>query len=221
MLSMRRRPLVFSGPEPLLQTLTAAALTVALLVASACSENAHDNHPTIPPSDTCVLSADSVDLDEEELAIYAQSINGIFARTGSIVLLDSTIWTSDVVLVADRLVSNTTDHPMTQETRNALLAANNARKAVPDSIPFGRPYKLIERRQVPLSWDDFHDQYPGSWGLTAVSQVGFGIHSCQAAVYCAQWRSELSGSGYLVFLSRGENEWVIEDLATIWFSKKP
>jgi len=67
-------------------------------------------------------------------------------------------------------------------------------------------------------WGDFYRQYPGSWGWTELSRVGFDRGTHQAVVYFGNTCGGLCGGGTLFLLTKSHGEWKVIGEYPCWVS---
>lgn len=73
-------------------------------------------------------------------------------------------------------------------------------------------------RQTKDPWGDFYRKYPGSWGWTELSLVGFDRKAHQAVVYVGGYCGELCGGGYVFLLTKSQGEWKVIGESQCWVS---
>lgn len=64
-------------------------------------------------------------------------------------------------------------------------------------------------------WEGFYEKYPRSSGFITLSRVGYNKARDQALVHFSRWQGVMSGSGYLVFLTRVNDTWSVVALETV------
>jgi len=69
-----------------------------------------------------------------------------------------------------------------------------------------------------LSWKEFYEMYPGAYGITEFSRVGFNSEKNKALVEMGNTSGPLAGWGYLVLLEKKNNSWIIQKKAESWIS---
>ncbi len=67
-------------------------------------------------------------------------------------------------------------------------------------------------------WNNFHEKYPRSQGVTAFSRVGFNANRTEALLYIGTQSDWLAGRGYYVQLSRQNEQWTIKKKLDLWVS---
>jgi len=67
-------------------------------------------------------------------------------------------------------------------------------------------------------WQTFRDKYPNSPGITLISPPGMDAAHSRALLYVGNSCDLLCGGGTLIFLSKENGEWKVENKVTIWVS---
>jgi len=69
------------------------------------------------------------------------------------------------------------------------------------------------------NWGEVITQkYPGSYGYTMFSRVGFNNSLDQAIIYVGQMAAPLMGSGFYYLMEKKNGEWVIKEQVMAWIS---
>jgi hypothetical protein len=67
-------------------------------------------------------------------------------------------------------------------------------------------------------WQLFYEQYPGTPGITTISQVGFNVNFDQALVYVGTMSHWLAGAGYFMLLNKVNGAWIVDQQVMSWIS---
>ena len=67
-------------------------------------------------------------------------------------------------------------------------------------------------------WNTFYKLYPDSAGYNSFSRVGYDKAGHYALVYFVNWCGQLCGTGSYVLVEKGEDGWVVKEVAGIWIS---
>ena len=67
-------------------------------------------------------------------------------------------------------------------------------------------------------WKAFRDRFPGAKDRLLLSRVGFSKDGAQALVYAAQLWATIDGVGNVIWLSKKDGKWVVEDMFECWLS---
>ncbi len=92
-----------------------------------------------------------------------------------------------------------------------------------DTRALGVPLRLISETELAKlfaggGWAAFHQRYPGSSGIIALSLPGYNAGGTQALVHVSRTMGPLAGSGHLVLLQRDGTAWRVVATATTWIS---
>ncbi len=157
-----------------------------------------------------VLTPSPVRLDNEQPAVYAAILNSLYASS-NFVIMDTTATgpggVGDTAAILDNVLQNM--HGVASETVDNFRVRNNAAYPVSPHMDLGAPYTLLTQDQMNQffnqnqdGWQLFYEKYPGSPGITTISQVGFNLTFDQALVYVGTMSHWLAGAGYFVLLDK-------------------
>ena len=177
----------------------------------------------------CAGASAEARLGEEEYAVYAAVLTGLFTKDPSrfIVLVDETHadrWEADAENFAFRNILETLK-PLSDATLADYRAKNREVAQVKEHPRFKFKYRLIEKREWSeifkdgaSGWDAFYQKFSGSIGYVRLSRVGFNARRTEAFVYVENSCGGLCGSGTYVLLLKAGDVWKIHKQATAWLS---
>ena len=101
--------------------------------------------------------------------------------------------------------------------RNTEITTINAsRLRLPVPITVILPNSSNQMTKNP--WRDFYRKYPGSWGWTELSRIGFDRKANQAVVLVGATCGGLCGGGNLFLLTKSQGEWKVVGEYPCWVS---
>jgi hypothetical protein len=165
-------------------------------------------------------------LEIEQQAVYAALLHSLYSSL-NFVIMDTTATSpggvGDTAFILSNILQNM--HGVDPETVDSFSVRNNASYPVNPRMDLGTPYVLLTRdhmtrlfNQNQDGWQLFYEQYPGSPGITTLSQVGFNIAFTQALVYVGTMSHWLAGAGYFVLLNKVNGVWVVDQKVMSWIS---
>ena len=106
--------------------------------------------------------------------------------------------------------------------RTALLAQNQERTPLPSiaapAVKLATAASINAMFVSKNGWKTFYAQYPGSFGFVEISIPTFSPDCDHALTYLHHGCGSLCGTGYLVYLTRVDGIWRIEENALLWIS---
>lgn len=185
-------------------------------ILSACT--AGISAPTPTPS--------SGQIDREQQAVYAALLHNLYSSS-SFVIMDTTATSpggvEETPSSLDFIMQNM--HGVASETRDSFLGRNAAAHPVSPRMDLGTAYVLLTRAEMSKifsqnqdGWQIFYEQFPGTPGITTLSQVGFNYTFDQALVYVGTMSHWLAGAGYYVLLNKVNGAWVVDQQVMSWIS---
>jgi hypothetical protein len=172
------------------------------------------------------LTPSPIRLDDEQPAVYAAILKNLYASS-NFVIMDTTATgpggVGDTSAILDNVLQNM--HGVASETVDNFRVRNNAAYPVSPHMDLGAPYTLLTQDQMNQffnqnqdGWQLFYEKYPGSPGITTISQVGFNLTFDQALVYVGTMSHWLAGAGYFVLLVKVNGTWVVDQQVMSWIS---
>jgi hypothetical protein len=187
-----------------------------------------------PSASRAPISASRTDATEEEFAVYAATIDRLYAdgvaafagnaKVALIVIKEHT--------VADQHFPGLLDNseyirqelvPLSDETLNDYKQKNREQSPLKDSFKLKIKHVLISEEGIKQAikdagWKSFYEKYPASGGLVGFSRVGFNAATNQALVYLEHWCGGLCGSGNYVLLRKEGEGWKVVSVSRAWNS---
>ena len=193
--------------DKLIKTALCLVLFISLF---ACSELSSAPTPT------------AVEIEKEEQAVYAYFVSGIPApvlileETSTNVGNDNPQETMDYVKSVLSGISN--------ETIENYLARNPERTKLSADMDLGVEYKLLSAEELKKissqpNWGEvLSETYPGSFGYTIFSRVGFNNSLNQALIYVGSVGGPMMGSGSYFLMEKQNGEWLMKEQIEVWIS---
>jgi hypothetical protein len=162
-------------------------------------------------------------LGSEEYAIYTVVLNELYVRGESyLVLTDHTTIKPLVPITRTlRLAAKQIRGGISPELRNDFEMKNGVRYPLEDRFNLGIRTILIGQaeldRLIGDEWIEFLKKYPAHSAIE-FSRVGFNTRADRALVYAGNPGGPKSGSGFLIVLSKRNNNWTIDQKVFVWLS---
>jgi hypothetical protein len=164
----------------------------------------------------------AAEIEKEEQIVYSFFINPV---DGPALILENT-YTSmshdDTEQTIDYIQSDLDD--ISKETLNNFLNRNQESTALSSTMELDAPYLLLTSEELKEiasqpNWGKIlTDKYPGSYGYSIFSRVGFNNSLDQALIYVGFVGGPLMGSGSYYLMEKQGGEWVIKDQIEVWMS---
>lgn len=193
--------------DKLIKTAIALVLFISLF---ACSELSAAPTPS------------AAEVEKEEQAVYSFFVSGqsapvlILEETSTNIGDDDTGQTIDYIKSGLKSLSN--------ETIENYLARNPERTTLSSDMNLGVEYKLLSAEELKKissgpNWGEvLSEAYPGSYGYTIFSRVGFNHKLDQALIYVGSVAGPLMGSGSYFLMEKQLGEWVLKERIEVWIS---
>jgi hypothetical protein len=193
--------------DKLIKTAIALVLFISLF---ACSELSAAPTPS------------AAEIDKEEQAVYSFFVSGqpapvlILEETSTNIGSDDPQETTDYVKSGLKGISN--------ETIENYLARNPERTKLSTEMDLGVEYKLLSAEELKKissqsNWGEvLSEAYPGSFGYTVFSRVGFNNKLDQALIYVGSVGGPLMGSGSYFLMEKKNGEWILKERIEVWIS---
>lgn len=193
--------------DKLIKTALCLVLFISLF---ACSELSSAPTPT------------AAEIEKEEQAVYAYFVSGIPApvlileETSTNIGSDNPQETMDYVKSGLSGISN--------ETIENYLVRNPERTKLSTDMNLGVEYKLLSTEELKKissqpNWGEvLSETYPGSFGYTIFSRVGFNNTLDQALIYVGSVGGPMMGSGSYFLMEKQNGEWLMKEQIEVWIS---
>lgn len=193
--------------DKLIKTALALVLFISLF---ACSELSAAPTPS------------AAEIEKEEQAVYSFFVSGqpapvlILEETSTNIGSDDPQETMDYVKSGLKGISN--------ETIENYLARNPERTKLSTEMDLGVEYKLLNAEELKKisgqpNWGEvLSEAYPGSFGYTVFSRVGFNNKLDQALIYVGSVGGPMMGSGSYFLMEKQLGEWILKERIEVWIS---
>jgi hypothetical protein len=173
---------------------------------------------------------DSEGCTDEDYAIFSAALDGVHGKhkLDSVILLDHTATGYPPGLAATTGVRSgvqTFYNDVPKEAKDDFEARNKTRIEL-DTAKIKAPFQMFslsdEEAEKLLhrvgGWEAFHQQYPGTAILAAVSRPGISRERNRALLYLGESCGPTCGGGTLLLLGKEDGKWKIINTATVWMS---
>jgi len=196
-------------PDKLIKTALCLVLFISVF---ACSSLGSASANTPNPAD----------IEREEQAIYSLFLNPtskpvlILEETSTNIGNDNPQETIDYIKSGLENVSN--------EVIDNYLARNPQRIKLSPDMNLGVEYILLSSDELaeissqPNWGERLTEKYPGSYGYTIFSRVGFNSTLDQALIYVGNVAGPLMGSGSYYLMEKQNGKWILKDEINVWIS---
>lgn len=162
------------------------------------------------------------DIEKEEQAIYnfflpdSDTVALILERTSSDISSDNPEQSIDYIKSGLKGIS--------KETVNSFLERNAQPSQLSADMDLGVEYQLLtsdelKRISSQPNWGELLTQeYPGSYGYTIFSRVGFNNSLDQAVIYVGNVAGPMMGSGSYFLMEKQNGEWIMKEQIMAWIS---
>jgi hypothetical protein len=192
-------------PDKLIKTALSLVLFISIF---ACS------------SLTPVPAPTAADIEKEEQAVYS-----FFVGKSPVLILQNTstdISDDDPQQMMDYIKSGLEN--VSSETIDAYLTRNEQITQLAPDMNLGVEYTLISPEELaeissqPNWGERLAEKYPGAYGYTIFSRVGFNNSLDQALIYVGFVGGPLFGSGSYYLMEKRNGEWLMMDEINVWIS---
>lgn len=160
--------------------------------------------------------------ENEEQVVYSFFIN---AGEGPALILEDTatgVSSGDVEQSLDYIKSGLPN--LSRETIDNFIQRNTQPDSLSPDMDLGADYVLLTREELleitsHPNWGELlTEAYPGSYGYTIFSRVGFNNSLDQALIYVGSVGGPLMGSGFYYLMEKKNGGWVIKEEIMMWIS---
>ena len=170
--------------------------------------------PAAPPS--------AADIEKEEQAIYSFFVGG--GERTVLILQDTSadISANDPQKSLDYIRSGLPS--LSDEALDNFVQRNQQSGPLAPGMELDVDYILLSTEELSeitrqSNWGEVITQkYPGSYGYTMFSRVGFNNTLDQAVIYVGSMAAPLMGSGFYYLMEKENGDWVIKEQVMAWIS---
>lgn len=199
----------------------------------ACSTAQIENNPTetrLPLSTESPQDRQIPTAYDDHLEVLSTTLQDQYASLNAdqLVLFDTTYIPEDQEqLDADMAyVQQELEGSIDEATIQAFLQDNRASHPLENIPNINIPIHLISEEQFSeffegtgeAGWDAFFEAYPGSPGVTRVSQAGIDPDGTQALIYIEDWAAQDSAQGLYIHLVKSGYTWKVDRTLVAWVS---
>lgn len=171
---------------------------------------------------TPAATPSAADIEKEEQAIYSFFVGG--GERTMLILQDTSadISANDPQKSLDYIKSGLPS--LSDEALDNFVQRNQQSGQLAPDMELDVDYILLSTEELSeitrqSNWDEVITQeYPGSYGYTMFSRVGFNNSLDQAIIYVGQMAAPLMGSGFYYLMEKKNGEWVIKEQVMAWIS---
>ncbi len=163
----------------------------------------------------------TTDMEKEEQAIYAFFL----PQDGVALILEGTSSgnsSDDPQQSTNYIQSGLGD--VSRQTLDSFVERNQESSPLSADMNLGVEYKLLTYEELKKissqpNWGQLlTEAYPGSYGYTIFSRMGFNNTLDQAVVYISSVGGPLMGSGSYFLMEKQNGEWIMKDEVMSWIS---
>ena len=170
--------------------------------------------PAAPPS--------AADIEKEEQAVYSFFVGG--GERTVLILQDTSadISANDPQKSLDYIRSGLPS--LSDEALDNFVQRNQQSGPLAPGMELDVDYILLSTEELSEitrqpNWGEVITQkYPGSYGYTMFSRVGFNNTLDQAVIYVGSMAAPLMGSGFYYLMEKENGDWVIKEQVMAWIS---
>ena len=171
---------------------------------------------------TPAATPSAADIEKEEQAIYSFFVGG--GERTMLILQDTSadISANDPQKSLDYIRSGLPS--LSDEALDNFVQRNQQSGPLAPDMELDVDYILLSTEELSeitrqSNWGEVITQkYPGSYGYTMFSRVGFNNSLDQAIIYVGQMAAPLMGSGFYYLMEKKNGEWVIKEQVMAWIS---
>ncbi|MEW6403744.1 MAG: hypothetical protein AB1649_18270 [Chloroflexota bacterium] len=161
------------------------------------------------------------EIEQEEQAVYSFFVN---EGEGPVLILQNTSTgiTDDSQQVSDFVQSGLPS--LSKETAAGFMERNKESSQLSPDMELGVDYILLSSEELSRitsqpNWGEvLQQEYPGSYGYTMLSHVGFNKTMDQALIYVGDMAGPLMGAGFYYLLEKVNGEWLLKEQVMVWIS---
>jgi hypothetical protein len=164
----------------------------------------------------------AAEIEKEEQAIYTFFVSGIPAPVLILEETSTNVGGGTAEETMNYVKSGLDD--ISKETIKNYLARNPERTKLSMDMNLGVEYKLLSSEELKKisshpNWGEIlSETYPGSFGYTIFSRVGFNKALDQALIYVGSVGGPMMGSGSYFLMEKQNGEWIMKEQIEVWMS---
>ena len=171
---------------------------------------------------TPAATPSAADIEKEEQAIYSFFVGG---GERTVLILQNTsadISANDPQKSLDYIRSGLPS--LSDEALDNFVQRNQQSGPLAPDMELDVGYILLSTEELSeithqSNWGEIITQkYPGSYGYTMFSRVGFNNTLDQAVIYVGSMAAPLMGSGFYYLMEKENGDWVIKEQVMAWIS---
>lgn len=171
---------------------------------------------------TPAVTPSAADIEKEEQAIYSFFVGG--GERTVLILQDTSadISANDPQKSLDYIRSGLPS--LSDEALDNFVQRNQQSGPLSPGMELDVDYILLSTEELSeitrqSNWGEVITQkYPGSYGYTMFSRVGFNNTLDQAVIYVGSMAAPLMGSGFYYLMEKENGDWVIKEQVMAWIS---
>jgi len=171
---------------------------------------------------TPAATPSAADIEKEEQAIYSFFVGG--GERTVLILQDTSadISANDPQKSLDYIRSGLPN--LSDEALDNFVQRNQQSGPLAPGMELDVDYILLSTEELSeitrqSNWGEVITQkYPGSYGYTMFSRVGFNNTLDQAVIYVGSMAAPLMGSGFYYLMEKENEDWVIKEQVMAWIS---
>ena len=171
---------------------------------------------------TPAATPSAADIEKEEQAIYSFFVGG--GERTVLILQDTSadISANDPQKSLDYIRSGLPS--LSDEALDNFVQRNQQSGPLAPGMELDVDYILLSTEELSeitrqSNWGEVITQkYPGSYGYTMFSRVGFNNTLDQAVIYVGSMAAPLMGSGFYYLMEKENGDWVIKEQVMAWIS---
>lgn len=171
---------------------------------------------------TPAATPSAADIEKEEQAVYSFFVGG--GERTVLILQDTSadISANDPQKSLDYIRSGLPN--LSDEALDNFVQRNQQSGPLAPGMELDVDYILLSTEELSeitrqSNWGEVITQkYPGSYGYTMFSRVGFNNTLDQAVIYVGSMAAPLMGSGFYYLMEKENGDWVIKEQVMAWIS---
>jgi hypothetical protein len=171
---------------------------------------------------TPAATPSAADIEKEEQAVYSFFVGG--GERTVLILQDTSadISANDPQKSLDYIRSGLPS--LSDEALDNFVQRNQQSGPLAPNMELDVDYILLSTEELSeitrqSNWGEVITQkYPGSYGYTMFSRVGFNNTLDQAVIYVGSMAAPLMGSGFYYLMEKENGDWVIKEQVMAWIS---